>query len=147
MDAAVGGMSPAVEPDESFADTTDRQLEVVTVVTRDQSAAPLANGILRLARGVVANGDLRGYGATLLGDLRALREVGSDPHAFILAGIDDRSFVMITTWSDWPAIEQATGATVAEPLRTKRLAGLGSFRAEHFELFADLPSGAHPKHP
>ena len=43
---------------------------------------------------------------------------------------------MISTWPDWAAIEEASGASVEDPLRVKR-DRLREFHVDHYELVDD----------
>ena len=63
------------------------------------------------------------------------------PRDLVMAAAGEDAFVMLSTWPDWSAIEAATGASISEPLRTKRLGALSSFEVAHYELLTDLGSG------
>lgn len=124
----------------ALPDTTDHQLETFPVVLRVADPEPLSSGVLRVARATVEEGhSVRDYAAIVDRDLAALRASGSGPRSVVIAATDEHAIVMVSTWPDWTAIEAATGASVSEPLRTKRQAGLVDFRADHWELLADLP--------
>ena len=121
-----------------MAETSERRLEVAPVLLLQSPDGHLETGILRLAHGELREGDVARYGRQMLEDLERLHERQAGPSAFVLAGVSERGFVMVSTWTDWEAIEAATGASLSDPLRTKRLAGLSAFKADHYELLGDL---------
>ena len=59
---------------------------------------------------------------------------GHGPAAFYLSpGTSEETFVSISVWTDWTAIEQATGGDVRRPTATRRPELIESFEATHFE--------------
>ena len=118
---------------EYLPEIANRQLAIMPLVLMDGSPEPLTTGIMRVARGRLLESDLATYGNLVLSYLAALRTSGAGPNSVVLASAGDRAFVMMSTWTDWAAIEVATGASASEPLRTER-AGLAAFQADHYEL-------------
>ena len=123
---------------EHLAETSDRRLEVLSLVLMETSPAALPTGILRVTRGTLADGDLAQYARLVATDLSGWREDGSAPRSVVLAAGAEQEVVMVSTWPDWAAIESATGASVEEPLRMKR-DRLSGFLAAHYELVDDRP--------
>ena len=91
-----------------------------------------------MSRGRLRVPDVATYAELVSRDL-APYGLGQDGPADLVVAGQGSSFTMISTWPDWAAIESATGATIAEPLITKRLAGLDSFEVVHYELLTELP--------
>jgi hypothetical protein len=119
-----------------LAATTHRTLELLPVLVVRLSDPPLPTGILRLARGRLGDPDLASYADMVRSDLAGVADQG--PGDLIMAASGEAAFIMLSTWPDWSAIEAATGASISEPLRTKRMAALSSFEADHFELLTEL---------
>ncbi len=115
---------------------TDRRLEVHPLVWMGSAEAPLTTGILRVTRGTLSSGDVATYEELLLHDVAAWRKEGKGPRAVILASRGPREILMISTWPDWAAIEEASGASVEDPLRVKR-DRLREFHVDHYELVDD----------
>lgn len=122
----------------SLAGTTDLRSQVLPVLYRHLARPPLATGILRLARGRLADIDVGTFAQTLSGHMAALRTGGAGPADILMADAGADSFVMLSTWPDWAAIEAATGASISAPLGTKRFAELSEFEVDHFELLTDV---------
>ena len=78
------------------------------------------------------------YAERVIDGFEADRQGGHGPNALVLAQVGEREFVTVTVWSDWQHVEVATGASIRDPIRTKRGADLVSFVAEHYELLVDL---------
>jgi hypothetical protein len=121
-----------------LAETIERDIRVLPILLANLADAPLAAGILRLATGRLADIDVITFAETLSGHLDALRTGGVGPADVIMADAGEDSFVMLSTWPDWAAIEAGTGASVSTPLGTKRFAKLSAFDVDHFELLTDL---------
>jgi hypothetical protein len=133
---AFGG-DPDAEP-AALDETSGRRVEILPVVV-SSIGETLSTGILRIARAGLRDGDLEGYSRLVAQDLEGGREAGLSPLTVVLAGWGERGFVMISAWADWASIEAATGASIADPVRTKRVAGLVDFNADHYELLHDEP--------
>ncbi len=118
--------------------TADHSVELMSVWGFDLALSPLSTGILRIARGRIGASDPSTSIQRLANDLAALRADGAGPNDLIIAEPGPDSFLMVSTWGDWSAIERATGASIAGPLQAKRLAALESFQADHFELLGDV---------
>ena len=123
---------------EHLGETSDRRLEVLSLVVMDTSPTALSTGILRVTRGTLADGDLAQYARLVATDLIGWRDDSAAPRSVVLAAGTEQEVVMVSTWPDWAAIERATGASVEEPLRMKR-DRIGGFQAAHFELVDDRP--------
>ena len=104
---------------------------VLRVIADD---APLEAGILRVARGVVRDMDADQYAASVLEGVEEDLRDGHGPRALVLGRAGERAFVAVSAWTDWTHIEAATGATIRDPIRTRRRTELTSFEAQHLEL-------------
>jgi hypothetical protein len=131
---AFGGDPEAESP--AMGETSGRRVELLPIVVSSMGRS-LGTGILRVARGSIRHGDLEDYAHLVAQELQHDLEGRPGPNAVVLAGTGERGFVMVSAWPDWASIEAATGASIADPLRTKRAAGLESFHAEHYELLQD----------
>jgi hypothetical protein len=123
---------------EAYEGTDSHEAEDLPALALDLAPTPLESGILRVSRGRLRVPDVATYAELVSRDL-APYGLGHDGPADLVVAGQGSSFTMISTWPDWAAIESATGATIAEPLITKRLAGLDSFEVVHYELLTELP--------
>jgi hypothetical protein len=121
---------------EYLDDTSDRRLDVLSLVLMEASPTPLVTGILRVTRGSLIDGDTVAYARLVGHELPSHHDDGAGPRAVVLASGDGTEFVMVSTWPDWAAIESATGASVDDPLRVKR-SRLSGFQVDHYELVDD----------
>lgn len=138
MVGAPGLEGPEVAVDGPLAETVEWELKILPVLFAHLARPALSSGILRLSDGRLAELDLASYAAMLSEHLAALRADAAGPVDSVMAGEGDR-FVMLSTWPRWSDIEAATGASISEPLRTKRLAALRAFEVGHYELLTSLP--------
>jgi hypothetical protein len=136
MERAFGGI-PEAEP-AALEETSGRRVEILPVLV-SSIGETLSTGVLRVARASLRDGDLEGYARLVAQDLEGGRAGGPAPHTVVLASWGEQGFVMVSAWPDWSSIEAATGASIADPLRTKRVAGLEDFHADHYELLQDEP--------
>jgi len=144
MDEAVGADAEATRfHPQLLAESTDHRLEVlpVSVVVGGEGSPPL--GVLRLARGTLRTVDVAGYAAEVQEGVAADRAAGRGPLMLILASPGPGRFVTLSCWTDWAAIEAATGASVHEPVRTQREAEVAAFTADHYELLP-MPASRPP---
>lgn len=136
MQAALGTEAGDVG---DLADSRDRRVEIVSATLVHLAPVPLSTGIVRLARGRLGDTDVATYAELVVKELLDMHASGRGPKDLVMATPGAAAFVMLSTWSDWSALEAATGASLSEPLRTKRLATLEDFEADHYELLTDLP--------
>jgi hypothetical protein len=120
------------------AGISEPRVEVYPILLEVVDPGSLDAGILRLARGVLRDVEPARYADHVIDGFEADRQGGHGPNALVLAQVDEREFVTVTVWSDWQHVEVATGASIRDPIRTKRGADLVSFVAEHYELLVDL---------
>jgi hypothetical protein len=126
-------LRPSVEPQPAVLDETSGR-RVESCPSSCRASARLSTSILRVARASLVR---RPGGPRLVTQDGRLGECLAACRG--LAGLGERGFVMISAWPDWASIEAATGASIADPLRTKRVAGLEDFHADHYELLQDEP--------
>ena len=100
--------------------------------------------ILRLFRGRVRHGELDGYVADARAGMLADAIVNDGLVAFALGADQPDSFVTVSVWTGWPAIELATGGNTRRPIATRNSVRLTGFEVEHFEL---LPDSVDPRTP
>jgi hypothetical protein len=137
MEAALGDdLGGARLHPEILDDTSDRHLDMLSLVVMEASPTPLVTGILRVTRGRLSDGDMTAYARLVVRDVTTRHDDGTGPGAVIVASDDGSEVVMVSTWPDWAAIESATGASVDEPLRVKRYR-LSGFQVDHYELVDD----------
>ena len=117
---------------------TEIEVEAHPILRAILDRGPSEGGILRLARGVLRDARLAGYADRVIDGLEADRQAGHGPNALVLAQAGARDFVTMTVWLEWRHLEMATGASIHDPIRTKRSEELISFVAEHYELLVDL---------
>jgi hypothetical protein len=137
---AAAGSEADAGAEDALDGTAGQSTEVMPVVLLRLAAAPLATGILRVARGHLRDLDVASYAQDVSRDITGIQALSAGPSDLVMATPGEGSFVMLTTWRDWSAIEAATGASISEPLRTKQLPALESFEADHFELLSELPA-------
>ena len=137
------GESSLVAPfrPEQAGSISDGRLDVlpVAVSVRVERAEPPS--ILRVFRGEAREGQLDLY----VDEARV--GAGADAAAnkglvALYLGIDPPSrFVTVSAWTDWGAIERATGGNVRQPIATRNSLRIVTGTAEHYEI---LPSTARP---
>ena len=120
------------------AGISEPRVETYPILRAVVDPGALETGILRLARGVLRDVEPARYAERVIDGFEADRQGGHGPNALVLAHVGERAFVTVTVWSDWQHVEVATGASIRDPIRTKRGADLVSFVAEHYELLVDL---------
>jgi hypothetical protein len=147
MTGAVGDTfdQPVFHP-EHLGETTERELEIhgLDVALRfdeGQGAASPATGILRLVRGQVRPGELEGYRDEVRLGTVADADAGHGPIALYMATEAPDRFVSLSAWSDWSALETATGGDTDHPIATRHAERILRWDAVHYEV---LPNMAHP---
>jgi hypothetical protein len=121
-----------------LTETTDLQLQVLPVPYWRLARPPLTSGVIRLATCRLAALDVASYTAALSAYLAPMRTEGADPADVVMAAVGEDAFVVLSTWRDWDAIEAGTGASISEPVGTRRLAELSAIGVDHFELLTDI---------
>lgn len=96
--------------------------------------------ILRIFRGVVRRGELDAYVVEARAGMTADAEVNDGLIAFALGTEPPDSFVTISAWTGWAAIEAATGGNTRHPFATRNSARLATFRIAHFEILPEAPT-------
>jgi hypothetical protein len=140
-DAMRAGLGTEAGDTDDLADTTERRVDVLSATVVQLAPVPLPSGIVRLARARLRDIDVATYARLVADELLSMRASGRGPSDLVMATPGAGAFLMLSTWTDWSAVEAATGASVSEPLRTKRLAALEDFEVDHYELLTDLAPG------
>ena len=105
---------------------------------------PEPAGILRIFRGAVKGDDLDAYIAEAQGGMLQDAEVNAGLIAFYLGRTGDNSFLTVSAWTGWDAIERATGGNIRDPFATRNSSRLATFSIRHFEIVPDLERPARP---
>lgn len=105
---------------------------------------PEPAGILRIFRGAVKGDDLDAYIAEAQGGMLQDAEVNAGLIAFYLGRTGDDSFLTVSAWTGWDAIERATGGNIRDPFATRNSSRLATFSIRHFEIVPDLERPARP---
>ncbi|CAN5847354.1 hypothetical protein BH23CHL8_BH23CHL8_28440 [soil metagenome] len=129
---------------ELLEETTERRLEVLPVILLlgEETTTPV--GVLRVARGTLHDMSVEDYADQVRAGVEDDRAHGHGPRWLVLARGAERGFVTISRWPDWSSIALATGASIHDPTRTKRLTEIRVFKADHYEL---LPVGGREDAP
>ena len=93
--------------------------------------------ILRVFRGRVREGELEAYVADARSGMLADAMVNDGLVAFALGSDPPDSFVTVSAWTGWPAIELATGGNTRQPIATRNSVRLTGFDVVHFEMLPD----------
>jgi hypothetical protein len=134
MDAALGAGASGDPPAEDHPGVGEPRSETFPVLRVIADDTPLEAGILRVARGVVRDMDADQYAGSVLEGVQEDLRDGHGPRALVVGRAGERAFVAVSAWTDWTHIEAATGATIRDPIRTRRRTELSSFEAQHLEL-------------
>ena len=117
---------------DGMAETSVEVLLPEIVYRADRPAG--APRIIRIFRGCARTGERARYIEETRAGVAADATAGHGPAAFYLApGASDVAFVAVSVWTDWKAIELATGGDVRRPMATRRPELIESFDATHFE--------------
>jgi hypothetical protein len=95
--------------------------------------------ILRVLRGRVRPGELEAYIADARAGMTADAQVNDGLVSFALGHDGAVSFITVSTWTGWPAIEAATGGNTRRPIATRNVRRLVDFDAVHLELLPEAP--------
>jgi hypothetical protein len=96
--------------------------------------------VLRVFHGVVRPGELDAYVGEARRGMAADAAVNEGLIALMLGTEGSDSFVTVSAWTDWSAIEEATGGNTKRPFATRNSARLASFRVAHFEILPEAPT-------
>jgi hypothetical protein len=112
------------------------ELEVAVHATfsRDEPAR-----VLRVFRGTARPGELADYVAEARAGMTEDARVNDGLVSFVLGHDGHDSFVSVSTWTGWPAIEAATGGNTRQPFATRQTRRLAGFRIVHLELLPEAP--------
>lgn len=116
-------------------DGLDVSVDALALAVTFRAKRPRTPRVVRAFAGQVRPGTLAAYvdaarAGTLVDDA-----AGRGPCALYLATLsaDPDRFVTISTWSDWAAIEAATGGDIRRPIATRHPERLVAWEATHFE--------------
>lgn len=130
----MGSLAGLPDPD-AVADVETEDLAVQVLFEAPQGASP---GIVRALRGWVRPGQLAAYVEDARRGMQEDVEAGRGPVAFYLATPDSRTdeFLTVSAWSDWGAIERATGGNIQQPLVTRHPERIVAFDVVHYEAIS-----------
>jgi hypothetical protein len=126
------------------ADGADLATETMPLDVAARFDRPEPAGILRIFRGAVKNDDLDAYIAEAQGGMLQDAEVNAGLISFYLGRTGTDSFLTVSAWTGWDAIERATGGNIREPFATRNSSRLASFAIRHFEILPDLTRPVPP---
>jgi hypothetical protein len=119
----------------------DGRVDVLPLAVSVRVEAADAPTILRIFRGEVQEGQLDLY----VGEARdgALADAeANDGLVALYLGIERPSrFLTVSAWTNWGAIEKATGGDVRHPIATRNPRRIATEAVEHYEI---LPNTARP---
>jgi hypothetical protein len=96
--------------------------------------------VLRVFRGIVRSGELDAYVAEAGRGMAADAEVNDGLIAFALGTEGADTFLTVSAWTGWSAIEAATGGNTRQPIATRNSARLAGFRIVHYEILPETPT-------
>jgi hypothetical protein len=100
--------------------------------------------ILRLFRGRVRERELDAYVEVARAGMLADSVNNRGLIAFALGRQLPDAFTTVSVWTDWTAIEMATGGNVRQPFSTRNSERLSDFQVTHYEALPDAPDrGQH----
>jgi hypothetical protein len=96
--------------------------------------------ILRVFRGEVRPGELDAYVAEVRDG--TLADAGSNPGlvALFLGATGPDTFLTVSAWVEWSAIEEATGGDTRRPVATRNSARLTRLAVGHYEILPNAES-------
>ena len=96
--------------------------------------------ILRVFRGTARPGELDDYVVEARNGMSADSEVNDGLIAFALGTVPPASFITVSVWTGWSAIEAATGGNTRRPFSTRNAERLVEFRIVHYEILPETPT-------
>ena len=129
------GALPGLSDPAAAADLETEDLAVQVLFESQPAAAP---GIVRALHGRVRPGQLAAYIEDARRGMQEDVEAGRGPVSFYLAtphsGTDE--FLTVSAWSEWGAIERATGGNIQRPLVTRHPDRIVAFDVVHYEAIS-----------
>jgi hypothetical protein len=122
------------------ADVVAIEALVLAIEARFERQEPAR--LLRILHGQVRSGELEPYIADARSGMLADAEVNNGLVAFLLGTDPPDAFVTVSVWTDWQAIERATGGNIRQPIRTRNVARLADFDVAHYEILPDAADRA-----
>lgn len=111
----------------------------VAVHARFQRAEPAR--VLRVFHGIARPGELDDYIDEARAGMTADARINDGLVSFVLGRDRDETFVSVSTWTGWAAIESATGGDTRHPFATRNSRRLAGYRIAHLELLPEAPVG------
>ena len=96
--------------------------------------------ILRVFRGTARPGELDDYVLEARNGMSADSEVNDGLIAFALGTVPPDSFITVSVWTGWSAIEAATGGNTRRPFSTRNAERLVEFQIVHYEILPETPT-------
>jgi hypothetical protein len=139
MAAWAGGPFTEIVAEQTLIPGIDvRGLEVLPVAVALGLVHATEPQVLRIFRGAVRDGELDAYiGEARAGTIADI-EAGHGPHALYLAVDPPTTFLTVSLWDDWDAIESATGGDIRRPVATRHADRLTRGTAQHYEVVTDI---------
>ncbi|HEX5590960.1 MAG TPA: hypothetical protein VFX65_11775 [Candidatus Limnocylindrales bacterium] len=135
MAEAVGeDFDPPTFHPERLAETTDRELLWLPLAFSWTADIPGRPSVLRLVTGRVRPDELDAYVAEARSGTIDDATAGHGPLTLHLAARPPDRFLTLSTWPDWPTLQEATGGDVGRPIATRHAERLLDWGASHFEV-------------
>jgi hypothetical protein len=116
----------------------DRALvEVFPIEVQARFARPEEARILRVFRGHVVAREMDAYLVEARSGMLADASINAGLTAFYLGTRRPDDFLTVSAWTNWSAIEQATGGDIRRPFVTRNSARLASHEVVHFEIVGE----------
>jgi hypothetical protein len=113
-------------------------LPLAFAVRHDRAAPPI---ILRVYRGQVRPGELEAYVEEAHDGTLADGRTNEGLVALYLGTQPPARFITVSAWTDWEAIERATGGNIRQPVATRNAARIAMGSVAHYEI---LPATTRP---
>ena len=113
---------------------TSAQVDVMPVRIHEVFERDRPMTILRVFRGRTHPGELEAYLEEARAGTLADGARPDGPGALVCASDGETTFLTVSLWPDWSAIEACTGGNIQQPLATRNAARIEHGGPTHFEL-------------
>ena len=114
-------------------------IESVEVSVHARFDRPEPARVMRVFHGTVRSGELADYIEEARAGMTADAQVNDGLVSFVLGHAGGDTFVSVSTWTGWSAIEAATGGNTRQPFSTRNTRRLTGFRIAHLEILPEAP--------
>lgn len=124
---------------EALGGTSIVAVEQLELAVHARFARPEPARVLRVLHGRSLPGELESYIAEARAGMSADAAINDGLVSFALGHDGRDSFVTVSTWTTWSAIEAATGGNTRRPAATRNVRRLAEFSVVHLELLPEVP--------